>query len=414
MGFLLHKHIPIQKRLLARRPVLDKTPHPSMSSLKNGSVRGSNGRANGDPPTQQAASSALPAPPNECVFLSLREAADLHGISHSYLSRRVRNGKPAKGYDLRPYVLFKENGSQPPEEKTIFGFAFPPGYTPAHSTVDDDQDQSSRNGANGAEAPLPPSELRWQESGKAHGGPKYESSGPATEVEDDITEMKEELAELKETISEVNQALRATRQDVSDEQDRRAQLDDTLRKSLAELLRWKRAEGKRQARLEEDHDYLHEKLGQLPEAVREQMETVHDRFDHLHDRIENLRDWVDTVATSTEKSLISDRKLATQELSTQLTTEIGNLHDTLLALHQNDQSGSESSTFAGLLVVQLLTRITNEQQIATLIDNAVQMLKTNFPPEGRSTSALEPAAEKWFDWSPLNQRYLIEGSRGRA
>jgi hypothetical protein len=327
-------------------------------------------------------------------------------VSHSYLSRRVRNGKPAKGYDLRPYVLFKENGSQPPEEKTIFGFAFPPGYTPAHSTVDG-QDRSSKNGANGAESPLPPSELRWQESTRAHGGPKDESSGPATEVEDDI-------AELKETISEVNQALRATRQDVSDEQERRAQLDDTLMESLAELLRWKRAEGKRQARLEEDHNRLHEKLRQLPEAVREEMETVHDRFDHLHDRIDNLRDWVDTVVTSTEKSLISDQRRATRELSTQLTTEIGDLHDTLLALHQNDQSGSELRTFAGLLVVQLLTRITNEQQIATLIDNAVQMLTTNFPPEGRSTSALEPAAEKWFDWSPLNQRYLIEGSRGRA
>jgi myosin heavy subunit len=332
-------------------------------------------------------------------------------VSHSYLSRRVRNGKPAKGYDLRPYALFKENGSHPPEEKTIFGFAFPPGYTPAHSTVDDDQD---RKGTNGAEAPLPPSELRWQESARADGGPKYESSGPATEVEDDITEMKEELAELKETISEVNQALRATRQDVSDEQERRAQLDDTLMESLAELLRWKRTEEKRQARLKEDHDSLREELLQMPKDLRDEMETVHDRFDRLHDRIDNLRDWVDTVATSTEKSLISDRKLATQELSTQLTTEIGDLHETLLALHQNDQSGSELRTFAGLLVAQLLTRITNEQQIATLIDNAVQMLTTNFPPEGRSTSALEPAAEKWFDWSPLNQRYLIEGNRGRA
>ncbi|MCS4223581.1 hypothetical protein [Salinibacter ruber] len=233
---------PPRKDYLRAALPLTKT-NPSMSSPMNRSGRESNRRADGVPSPQHFAPSDLPAPPNECAFLSLREAADLHDVSHSYLSRRVRNGKPAKGFDLRPYALFKESGSQPPEEKTIFGFAFPPGYTPAHSTVDDGQDRSPKNGANG----VPPPELRWQESDKAHEGPKDESLDPALGVEDDITEMKEELAELKETISEVNQALRATRQDVSDEQDRRAQRDDTLMKALEELLRWKRIEEKREA-----------------------------------------------------------------------------------------------------------------------------------------------------------------------
>ncbi len=362
-----------------------------MSSLKNRSGRESNGRADGDPSTQHPAPSDLPAPPNECAFLSLREAADLHDVSHSYLSRRVRNGKPAKGYDLCPYALFKESGSQPPEEKTIFGFAFPPGYTPAHSTVDG-QDRSSKNGTNGAEAPLPPPELRWQATGKAHGGPKDESPGPATKVEDDITEMKDELAELKETVSEVSQALRATRQDVSDEQDRRAQLDDTLMKFLKELLRWKRIEEKRQARLEEDHNEVRETLYQVRKQLREESEELFDHFDHLHNGIDNLRKWVDTVADTTVADLKADREEAFRELSDELTEKIEEPLQQLLALHRDNSEENVWATTGGLAAVLLATRLIDERQIATLIDSAGQMLAENLAPEETDPAALEPGA----------------------
>ncbi|CBH23643.1 Conserved hypothetical protein [Salinibacter ruber M8] len=360
-----------------------------MSSLKNRSGRESNGRADGDPSAQHPAPSDLPAPPNECAFLSLREAADLHGISHSYLSRRVRNGKPAKGYDLRPYALFKESGSQPPEEKTIFGFAFPPGYEPAHSTVDG-QDRSSKNGANGAEAPLPPPELRWQESAKAHGGSKDEFPSPTTEVEDDITEMKEELAELKETISEVNQALRATRQDVSDEQDRRAQLDDTLMKTLEELLRWKRIEEKRQARLEEDHNEVREMLYQVRKQLREQSEALFDHFDHLRNGIDNLRKWVDTVADTTVEDSKADREKAFRELSDELTEKIEEPLQQLLALHRDHSEENVWATTGGLAAALLATRLIDERQIATLIDSAGQVLAENLAPGETDQAALKP------------------------
>lgn len=360
-----------------------------MSSLKNGSARESNGRADGDPSTQHPAPSDLPAPPNECAFLSLREAADLHDVSHSYLSRRVRNGKPAKGYDLRPYALFKESGSQPPEEKTIFGFAFPPGYEPAHSTVNDDQDRSSKNGA-GADAPLPPPELRWQESAKAHGGPSDESSGPPMEVEDDITEIKEELDELKETISEVNQALRATRQDVSDEQARRAQLDDTLTKALEELLRWKRIEEKRQARLEEDHNEVRETLSQVRKQLREESEALYDHFDHLYNGIDNLRKWVDTVADTTVEDLKADREKAFRELSDELTEKIEEPLQQLLALHRDHSEENVWPTTGGLAAVLLATQLIDERQIATLIDSAGQVLAETLAPEETDQAALEP------------------------
>ncbi|MCS3857815.1 hypothetical protein GGP89_001189 [Salinibacter ruber] len=312
-------------------------------------------------------------------------------MSHSYLSRRVRNGKPAKGYDLRPYALFKENGSHPPEEKTIFGFAFPPGYTPAHSTVDG-QDRSSKNGANGAEAPLPPPELRWQESGKAHGGPKDESPSPTTEVEDDITEMKDELADLKETVSEVNQALRATRQDVSEEQDRRAHLDDTLTKALEELLRWKRIEEKRQARLEEDHNEVRETLYQVRKQLRKESEALFAHFDHLHNGIDNLRKWVDTVADTTVEDLKADREEAFRELSDELTEKIEEPLQTLLALHQDDSVENVWPTTGGLAAVLLATRLIDERQIATLIDSAGRVLAENLAPEEPDQAALEPGA----------------------
>ena len=84
--------------------------------------------------------------------------------------------------------------------------------------------------------PAPRAEVAGGRQGRRRAQVRIVRSGDGSRGEDDITEMKEELAELKETISEVNQALRATRQDVSDEQDRRAQLDDTLMESLAELL----------------------------------------------------------------------------------------------------------------------------------------------------------------------------------
>lgn len=363
-----------------------------MSSLKNRSARESNGRADGDPSPHHPAPSDLPAPPNECAFLSLREAADLHDVSHSYLSRRVRNGKPAKGFDLRPYALFKESGSQPPEEKTIFGFAFPLGYTPAHSTVDG-QDRSSTNGANGAEAPLPPPELRWQESGKAHDGPKDASPSSTTEVEDDISEMKEELAELKETISEVNQALRATRQDVSDEQDRRAQLDDTLMKFLKELLRWKRIEEKRQARLEEDHNEVRETLYQRRRERREESDALSNQFDHLHRRIDSLREWIDTVVDTTAEDLKADREEAFRELFDKLTEKIEEPLQQLLALHRDNSEENVWATTGGLAAGLLATRLIDERQIATLIDSAGHVLAENLAPEETHQAALEPGAE---------------------
>ena len=55
------------------------------------------------------------------IELGLRETARRHDISPGYLSQRVRAGKPAKGYDLAPYVTLSSEG-------VVEGFAFPEGY----------------------------------------------------------------------------------------------------------------------------------------------------------------------------------------------------------------------------------------------------------------------------------------------
>jgi len=57
---------------------------------------------------------------DETVSLTLQKTAELHGISPSYLSRRVKAGKPAKGHDLTDYAVI--------EGGRIEGFRFPPGY----------------------------------------------------------------------------------------------------------------------------------------------------------------------------------------------------------------------------------------------------------------------------------------------
>lgn len=55
------------------------------------------------------------------TMYSLTETADLHGISKGYLSRCLKEGKEAKGYDLRPYAAYDADGH-------VKHFAFPDGY----------------------------------------------------------------------------------------------------------------------------------------------------------------------------------------------------------------------------------------------------------------------------------------------
>jgi hypothetical protein len=56
----------------------------------------------------------------EPVRLTLQETAELHDISPSYLSRRVREGRPAKGHELSEHAVI--------ESGRVEGFEFPPGY----------------------------------------------------------------------------------------------------------------------------------------------------------------------------------------------------------------------------------------------------------------------------------------------
>lgn len=70
---------------------------------------------------------------------SLRQTAKLHDISPGYLSKRVREGKPAKGYDLTGHARFDEDGG-------IECFVFPASYefpVPAEEECEDARENPS-------------------------------------------------------------------------------------------------------------------------------------------------------------------------------------------------------------------------------------------------------------------------------
>ncbi|MCS3632473.1 protein subunit release factor A [Salinibacter ruber] len=179
---------------------------------------------------------------------------------------------------------------------------------------------------------------------------------------------------------------------MSDEQDRRAQLHDTLMKFLKELLRWKRIEEKRQARLEEDYKGLRETLRQGRRERREESNALSNQFDHLHNRIDSLRKWVDTVADTTVEDLKADREKAFRELSDELTEKIEEPLQQLLAFHRDNSEENVWATTGGLAAALLATRLIDERQIATLIDSAGQVLAENLAPEETDQAALEPGA----------------------
>jgi len=175
-----------------------------------------------------------------------------------------------------------------------------------------------------------------------------------------------------------------------------SQIDNALAKSVEELLRWKRSEENRQARLKEDHDLIREKLRQMPKTLRTEFDSVHDQSDHIQNRLDSLRSWIDTVVGAAKEDLEADHRKAhrkLRELSTQLTEEVEGPLQELLALRQDDQQGNPWGTVAGLLAVQFVTRTASEEQIASLMDHAVQVLAENSSPDGTHSGGGASSAE---------------------
>ena len=66
---------------------------------------------------------------------SLRETAKLHGMSPGYLSERVREDKPAKGYNLSDFVVLGDDGR-------VLGFHFPDDYAFPEAKIQEDSKRS--------------------------------------------------------------------------------------------------------------------------------------------------------------------------------------------------------------------------------------------------------------------------------
>ena len=72
---------------------------------------------------------------NDPTTHSLRETAKLHGMSPGYLSERVRENKPAKGYNLSDFVVLGDDGR-------VLGFQFPDDYAFPEAKVQEDSKRS--------------------------------------------------------------------------------------------------------------------------------------------------------------------------------------------------------------------------------------------------------------------------------
>jgi hypothetical protein len=79
------------------------------------------------------------------VHLTLQKTAELHDVSPSYLSRRVREGKSAKGQDLSEYAVI--------ESGRVEGFRFPPDYNFPGEESGETADGRRSGGGGSGEAP---------------------------------------------------------------------------------------------------------------------------------------------------------------------------------------------------------------------------------------------------------------------
>ena len=72
---------------------------------------------------------------NDLTTHSLRETAKLHGMSPGYLSERVRENKPAKGFNLSDFVVLGDDGR-------VLGFQFPDDYAFPEAKIQEDSKRS--------------------------------------------------------------------------------------------------------------------------------------------------------------------------------------------------------------------------------------------------------------------------------
>ena len=197
------------------------------------------------------------------LFLSLRETAEWHGIDPTYLSRRVRKGKAAKGHRLRPYALTQR---QDGKEK-IKAFAFPEGYKPTDSAASE-ADTKSKVGRAGER----------RAGGVDQNGP--EAGAP-------VGKTAETVEELKASVGRIEDATETLASVLLEMQDRQERIERALRGPAGELQKWKKEQ---RGALHELRTQFDDHARELRKMLTEQSEEGRERYLGLVDRIEDAED----------------------------------------------------------------------------------------------------------------------------
>ena len=307
------------------------------------------------------------------LFRSLRRTAEMHDISPSYLSRCVREGKNAKGHDLCPYVLFEETG----DGKKIFGFAFPPGYEPADSAVDgNEQARPQGESENGRDTGAVRQKEESHRTEEGYQGPTTngflpeDSPDEVSRVQEDIDDLKDDVGELESVITEVANALGQIAQELAESRERQERIEEELTGPTGQMQEWRQEEAEKFRDLRQ---WLRDRFEQLSESRREEAEHHDRRFDHLNERIGVLREWVETVVDDAQEDLEWSRERALQKLSDELQEEI---RDPILdILADDDESENLWASGIGFAVVLAVIEILDKRP--DLVVQAVSALGRN-------------------------------------
>lgn len=274
---------------------------------------------------------------NGQFFHSLRKTAEMHDVSPSYLSRRVRAGKAAKGHDLCPYVLFEKNDGQ----KKIFGFAFPRDYESRDSAVDGtERERPPESSENGRSTGAVPQEEGEPQAPATNGSAPEDSPDGLSKKE--VDDLKEDIGELKSAVNRLGKAIGRVAQESIDHQKR---IERKVTDAADELQEWRREKKEKLSGLRQ---WLRDRFVQERESRMKNAEIVDEQFENLNERFSRLRDWVETVVDGAQEDLERSREQDLQDLFAEIQEEI---REPILEILPDDQDENLWGNAVGFMAV---------------------------------------------------------------
>lgn len=310
------------------------------------------------------------------LFLTLRKTADWHDISPSYLSRRVRAEKAAKGHVLHPYVHFEEAED---EQEKIFGFSFPPDYKPGDSATDGVGQKRSKKSPGRTEGPAgTDSRGQYGQEGRASAlGESTPRDIPdsRSDVEDDIADLEEDIEELESTLTHVVNSLGTIAKKLSKVDDRQKQIENEITTPTGEMRK----------SLRKMRELIDTRFERLNESRMDDSEAVHRQLRGLQDRTHKISEQLRTVVDDTREELEWSREQDLENLSDELQKEI---RDPILEiLTRDDQSESVGMNALGFGSALILVKILEERP--DFLTGAVSTLVSDLGGEAEFLSSLE-------------------------